>query len=373
MAGHLAGRVGEVDDLRRRSLVLAAEDAVAEPEVQGRADDDREVAGAERLAAGLGDQQRVTARDDAAAHAVGDRRDAELVDQPQGRLLGAVGPHVGAEHEHRPARPRRAGDRRPRARRGRARRRAARSTVGCARRSAVLKNSSIGTSTNTGPRWEEPATVNASCIPGATSAAVCSVRASFETGARIGGWSSSWSEPEPQRFAGARPPTTTIGEPANWAWAIALTPLVTPGPGGEHGEAGPAGELAGRLGRERRGLLVADVEEPHRRLGGDRAVVHREHVRPREGEHRLHAMGAGDRDGVLPGMRLDRLLLGVLRLRHAGEATSSGPSQWLGVTGKYAGLVLRSVSVSTSRRSERTAGWPAEAELSPSWRCRLRR
>ncbi len=34
----------------------------------------------------------------------------------------------------------------------------------------------------------------------------------------------------PQRFCGARPPTTTSGEPANWAWAIALTPLVTPGP-----------------------------------------------------------------------------------------------------------------------------------------------
>ena len=56
------------------------------------------------------------------------------------------------------------------------------------------------------------------------------VRASLETGARIGGWSSSWSEPLPQRFCGARPPTTTRGEPLNCAWATALTPLVTPGP-----------------------------------------------------------------------------------------------------------------------------------------------
>ena len=94
----------------------------------------------------------------------------------------------------------------------------------------VLKNSSIGTSTNTGPRCGAPAIVNASWRPSGTSAAVWMVRASFETGAMIGGWSSSCREPLPQRFAGARPPTTTSGEPLNCAWAMALTPLVTPGP-----------------------------------------------------------------------------------------------------------------------------------------------
>lgn len=95
---------------------------------------------------------------------------------------------------------------------------------------ALLKNSSIGTSTKTGPRCEEPASVKASFIPSITSPAVGRVRASFETGARIGGWSSSCRLPDPQRFCGARPPTTTMGEPLNWACAIALTPLVTPGP-----------------------------------------------------------------------------------------------------------------------------------------------
>ena len=95
---------------------------------------------------------------------------------------------------------------------------------------ATLKNSSIGTSTKTGPRWEEPAAVNASWMPSSTSPAVCRVRASLETDATMGGWSSSCSDPLPQRLAGARPPTTTIGDPANWACAIALTPLVTPGP-----------------------------------------------------------------------------------------------------------------------------------------------
>ena len=34
----------------------------------------------------------------------------------------------------------------------------------------------------------------------------------------------------PQRLSGARPPTTTSGEPEKLAWATALTPLVTPGP-----------------------------------------------------------------------------------------------------------------------------------------------
>ena len=95
---------------------------------------------------------------------------------------------------------------------------------------AWLKNSSIGTSTNTGPRWDEPAALKASCMPSATSPAVGIVRASFDTGARIGGWSSSWRLPIPHRLSGARPPTTTIGEPANRACATALTPLVTPGP-----------------------------------------------------------------------------------------------------------------------------------------------
>jgi hypothetical protein len=67
-------------------------------------------------------------------------------------------------------------------------------------------------------------------MPAATSAAVGMVRASLAIGAMIGGWSSSCSEPVPQRLCGARPPTTTIGDPANCACAIALIPLVTPGP-----------------------------------------------------------------------------------------------------------------------------------------------
>ncbi len=39
------------------------------------------------------------------------------------------------------------------------------------------------------------------------------VAANFETEETIGMWSSSWSEPDPQRRWGARPPSTRMGEP----------------------------------------------------------------------------------------------------------------------------------------------------------------
>jgi hypothetical protein len=56
------------------------------------------------------------------------------------------------------------------------------------------------------------------------------VTADLVSGETKGRWSISWSEPEPQRISGARPPSTTSGERLNLAPAIALIPLVTPGP-----------------------------------------------------------------------------------------------------------------------------------------------
>ena len=56
------------------------------------------------------------------------------------------------------------------------------------------------------------------------------VSADLTRGETTGTWSNSWSEPAPQRISGARPPSTQTGEPLAWAPAIALTPLVTPGP-----------------------------------------------------------------------------------------------------------------------------------------------
>ena len=97
----LPGGVGEVHDPGRLGAVLAAEDAVAEPEVERGAGDHDQVGATEGLPARLGDQQRVPARDDAAAHPVGDRRQTRGLHEVEGGLLGAVGPDVGAEDQHR--------------------------------------------------------------------------------------------------------------------------------------------------------------------------------------------------------------------------------------------------------------------------------
>ncbi len=50
------------------------------------------------------------------------------------------------------------------------------------------------------------------------------------SGRTNGTWSISCSEPWPQRIAGARPPSTSIGEWFMSAEPSALMPLVTPGP-----------------------------------------------------------------------------------------------------------------------------------------------
>src|SRR3954452_5687825 len=92
------------------------------------------------------------------------------------------------------------------------------------------KNWSIGTSRNVGPRCDEPASEKASWTARGISATWCTVWAALVTEASSGGWSNSCRLPMPHRFAGARPPTTTSGDPLKRAWVIALTPFVTPGP-----------------------------------------------------------------------------------------------------------------------------------------------
>ena len=85
-------------------------------------------------------------------------------------------------------------------------------------------------SQNTGPLWADAARANALSPSARIAAASCVVQDPFVTGARIGGWSSSWRAPAPHRESGDRPPRTTIGVPLNQALVIALTALVTPGP-----------------------------------------------------------------------------------------------------------------------------------------------
>ena len=184
--------------------------------------------------------------------------------------------------------------------------------------------------------------MNASCMPSATSAAVWMVRASLETGARIGGWSSSWSEPLPQRFCGARPPTTTSGEPLNCAWATALTPLVTPGPAVSTASPGVRVSLPIASAAKAAVCSWRTSRMPHLRVGGHRAVVHREDVGARQGEHRLDAVGPGHRDGVLARVGLHGLgrgvagLLGGLLGCLGHDAKASRPSR--AVTARWIAL-----------------------------------
>ena len=95
---------------------------------------------------------------------------------------------------------------------------------------AEPKITSIGKSTNTGPRCGVIAVVTACWISFAVSPGAVTVRADLVIDSTIGTWSSSCNEPEPQRACGARPPNTTSGVPLKCAVVIALTPFVTPGP-----------------------------------------------------------------------------------------------------------------------------------------------
>src|SRR5215218_8425167 len=77
--------------------------------------------------------------------------------------------------------------------------------------------------------WASAASIASQVAP-VISFVSFTVRADLVTGETNGRWSISWSEPEPQRISGARPPSTTSGERLKSAPAIALIPLVTPGP-----------------------------------------------------------------------------------------------------------------------------------------------
>jgi len=93
-----------------------------------------------------------------------------------------------------------------------------------------MKTWSSGKSRKTGPVWGAAAVAKASSISPGISAVESAVSASLTSGRTKGTWSISCSEPWPQRMAGARPPSTTIGELFCCAEPRALMPLVTPGP-----------------------------------------------------------------------------------------------------------------------------------------------
>jgi hypothetical protein len=71
---------------------------------------------------------------------------------------------------------------------------------------------------------------SARAVSSGIAAVSLTVSADFVNGATNGTWSISCRLPEPQRISGARPPSTSSGEPFCCAPAIALIPFVTPGP-----------------------------------------------------------------------------------------------------------------------------------------------
>ena len=148
------------------------------------------------------------------------------------RVPRAVPVHVAAGDERRAARRRRSASAAARPRRGRARRRAGVRHVGQLGLAPCANTTSSGKSRNTGPRCGVSA-VRDSVVHDAPamSPVACTVAADFVIGAsdrhvvellqRAGA---------PARACGARPPSTTSGEPLNGAVVTALTPFVTPGP-----------------------------------------------------------------------------------------------------------------------------------------------
>ena len=85
--------------------------------------------------------------------------------------------------------------------------------------------------------------------------------------------------------------------------AIALIPLVTPGPGGQRAHARLARHLRPALGGERRRLLVAHVDDVDALVAA--AVVDREQVAAREREQLAHAVrlqAPGDQPAAVEGL-----------------------------------------------------------------------
>src|SRR5260221_566073 len=93
---------------------------------------------------------------------------------------------------------------------------------------AWLKITSMPMSTNDGPRWGVMDAAAAAATQAATSAVDPAVAAYLVRGVSTGTWSNSWSDPWPHLLAAARPPSTTRGEPGDWAEATGEIAFVPP-------------------------------------------------------------------------------------------------------------------------------------------------
>ncbi len=186
-------------------------------------------------AAGAAEGELVVGGQAAAAEAVEEDRDAERLGQRPQLVLAAAPVEAGAGHDRRPLG------------RGQQRRRLLDARrPGRASADRRRRDLGLGLGEDDVERVvDEGRAARAPRAPGrapprsraAIRAGSFTVSADLTSGETKGRWSISCSEPEPQRISGARPPSTQTGEPLAWAPAIALIPLVTPGPGGQRRDA----------------------------------------------------------------------------------------------------------------------------------------
>ena len=311
MGRELVGAVHDVHHRSRCGAVLAAELAVAEPEVQRRADHDDDVGLAERPAPGPGDELGVPARHDAATHPVGDHRAAERLRAPRGRLLGAAGPHVRAQHEHRVVRlaqrPHGGGQLllvRLGVRRGLHRRDVRQGAAGeqhvhrdvDEHRSAVRRGGERERLVHTGGDGVD--------LP--DGGGVLGDRREQRDVVHL---LQAAAAPAPRRCA---PAEEHDGGAVEVGGGHRRDRVGDTGSRGRHGEPRPARQLRGGLGGEDGGLLVPHVEQPQRGLELHRRVVHREHVRPGEGEHGADPVRRSDPRDLLPAVPLGALVVGLV-------------------------------------------------------------
>ena len=288
-------------------IILVAERAIAEPEVERSAHDDDQVGLPEGGRPGPGDQQLMTARQDAAALPVGDDRQPEFLGRGPGGLLGAAHPHVRAEHQHRAA------GRREQSRDGGGRpgiaRHAGRAGPGgphpCAARPEVFGQPGVSRAVEglQGRVHEHRAAVRLGGQPERLVHPGADLRGVVLGPGLLGDGPEQPGMVELLQAAGAPP---RVGGPAaedDHRRAVEVgrgdgaDAVGHPGPRGQHGQPREPGQPGGGLRGEHGGLLVPHVQQPHRRVRVHRRVVEREHVPAGQREHGLHAVRPGRRHG----------------------------------------------------------------------------
>ena len=209
-------------------------------------------------------------------------------------LLAVPPVEAGAGHDRRPLGRRRAAPRPPRPRRPAA---ASSAGVGSGTSASRLDEDDVERIVDEGRAGRAAASAVSSAARGRAprSAPVSlTVSADLTSGETKGRWSISWSEPEPQRISGARPPSTHERRAVGLRAGDRAHPVGHPGPGGQRRDARLAGRLREALGREGGGLLVADVDDLDPLLLA--AVVDREQVAAGEREQ-LRDAAVGERPG----------------------------------------------------------------------------